>query len=190
MPAWCTYLHNCHHRRVLATLAQGWLQSAVLPLPVKLATARQPHAQGCAIGMSNLEALLFPGAGCTQPRTRLRPGAGLRSMQQTTRLTLRRGAPSSTRRPGAARLPATSRACPSATGCTPSGALLQHPYEERHHLSGSTSRTIADSSFHAEAPIVCSVCVSTVAVFAHITTMPVHGSAPCREGRSRGVSAF
>ncbi len=65
-------------------------------------------------------------AGCTQPRTKLRPGAGLRCMQQTIQLTPRQAGPSSTHRPGAARLPATRRACPLGTGSTPSGVLLKH----------------------------------------------------------------
>ena len=121
---------------VSSLLAEGWPQSTVSSLHVKLDTVRQLHAQGCtSVWYAQFSSACFPpGAGCTQPRTRLRPGAGLRSMQQTTRLTPRQGGPSSIRRLGAVQLPATSRACPSANGCTPSGALLHHPYETRRHL--------------------------------------------------------
>lgn len=68
-----------------------------------------------------LPAICCSDAGCTLPRRRQTPGAAPPCTPPTTRLTPPRAAPSSNRKPGAARPPATRRACLSVTGSTPSG---------------------------------------------------------------------
>ena len=128
-------------------------------------------------------------AGCTQPRTRRRPGAGLRCMQRTIQLIRRQGGRSSTPRPGAARLPATRRAFPSATGSTPSGALFKQPYSMHTRLPESRLCTSLGrlqihaqvfsipglmSAHHLKVPVLAYGC------FVHI----ICPSAPCDELRS------